>query len=95
MNDEDTEAQGGGDEEEDDSDEDDNLQIIIDQGKIEEAKTSMQTFGITKSARNLLSEKKGKFSVEDFDRVGKIDGAPAQEVDLESLEDKPWRKPGT
>jgi len=94
MNDEDTEAQGGGDEEEDDSDEDDNLQIIIDQGKIEEAKTSMQTFGITKSARNLLSEKKGKFSVEDFDRVGKIDGAPAQEVDLESLEDKPWRKPG-
>ena len=32
--------------------------------------------------------------MEDFDRVGAIDGTPAHEVDIESLEEKPWRKPG-
>ncbi len=41
-----------------------------------------------------FSEKKGRFNPEDFDKVGTIDGAPAHEVDLEAIEDKPWRKPG-
>ena len=41
-----------------------------------------------------VAEKKGKFSVEEFDQIGLINGQPAQDVDLESIEDKPWKKPG-
>ena len=39
-------------------------------------------------------EKKGKFAVEDFDNILTVNGQTAVEVDLESLDDKPWRKPG-
>ena len=42
-----------------------------------------------------VTEKKGKFNVEEFDQLGLINGQPAQDVDLESIEDKPWKKPGT
>ena len=42
-----------------------------------------------------VAEKKGKFNVEEFDQLGTINGQPAQDVDLESMEDKPWKKPGT
>ena len=83
-------------EEEEDDDEDsddDNVQIVIDQGKIEEAKTTA-TFGIKPSSRQIPSERRGRFNVEDFDQVGTIDGTAAHEVDLENIEDKPWRKPG-
>ena len=81
-------------EDDEDSDDDDNVCITINQEKIEEAKTNFKTLGASKSSRQILSEKKGKFNVEDFDRVGNIDGTPAHEVDIESLEEKPWRKPG-
>lgn len=81
-------------EDDEDSDDDDNVCITINQEKIEEAKTNFKTLGASKSSRQILSEKKGKFNVEDFDRVGTIDGTPAHEVDIESLEEKPWRKPG-
>ncbi|KAK9730092.1 Fip1 motif [Popillia japonica] len=36
----------------------------------------------------------GKFAVEEFDQVGTINGVPATEYNLDSLEEKPWRKPG-
>lgn len=79
----------------DDDSDDDNVQIVIDQGKIDEAKTSIgQGFGIKPTSRAPPSERKGRFNVEDFDQVGTIDGAAAHEVDLENIEDKPWRKPG-
>ena len=39
-------------------------------------------------------EKKGKFAVEDFDNILTINGQTSVEVDMESLDDKPWRKPG-
>ena len=81
------------DEEDDEDSDDDNVQIVIDQGKIEEAKTTA-TFGIKPSSRQLPSERRGRFNVEDFDQVGTIDGTTAHEVDLENIEDKPWRKPG-
>ena len=41
-----------------------------------------------------VTEKKGKFNVEEFDQLGLINGQAAQDVDLESIEDKPWKKPG-
>ena len=42
-----------------------------------------------------VAEKKGKFYVEEFDQLGTINGIPALDVDLEAIEDKPWKKPGS
>ena len=39
-------------------------------------------------------EKKGKFSVEEFDNILTVNGQTAVEVDLDSLDEKPWKKPG-
>jgi len=39
-------------------------------------------------------DKKGKFSAEDFDGPGLINGLPAQDFNLDAIDDKPWRKPG-
>ena len=90
--------EGGGDESEDDDDDDsddDGFKITIDKNKIEEAKTSNQTFGLNKPVvRTAPVEKKGKFSVEEFDQIGAINGQVSVEYDLESIEDKPWRQPG-
>jgi len=35
-----------------------------------------------------------KFTTEEFEGVMAINGVPANEFSLDSLEDKPWRKPG-
>ena len=32
--------------------------------------------------------------IQDFDNILTVNGQTAVEVDMESLEDKPWRKPG-
>lgn len=66
-------GEGGSDDEDDDSD-DDGFKITIDKDKIEEAKTSYQTFGLSKPVRQAPAEKKGKFSVEEFDQIGMING---------------------
>ncbi len=91
------EAKEGGDSDDDDSDDED-VVIDINQQQIQDVKTSYQTFGLNKAVRQppgaAPGEKKGKFSVEEFDQVGTVQGKPAHEFDLESLEDKPWRKPG-
>lgn len=36
----------------------------------------------------------GKFSIEEFESVGTISGQPAHEFSIDSLDEKPWRKPG-
>lgn len=36
----------------------------------------------------------GKFSIEEFESVGTIAGQTAIEYNIETIEDKPWRKPG-
>lgn len=36
----------------------------------------------------------GKFAVEEFEQIGTINGVPPTDFNLDSLEDKPWRKPG-
>lgn len=36
----------------------------------------------------------GKFSIDEFEQIGTINGVQAQDYNLDSLEDKPWRKPG-
>lgn len=37
----------------------------------------------------------GKFSIEEFESVGTINGVPAHEFSIDSLDEKPWRKPGS
>merc|ERR1719347_914587 len=84
----------------DDDSDDDGIQVTIDKDKIEAAKTSYQNMQLKKN--NVIDlgfvtphkEKKGKFAVEDFDNILTVNNQPAVEVDMESLEDKPWRKPG-
>lgn len=36
----------------------------------------------------------GKFNMEEFESVGTINGVAAHEFSIDSLEEKPWRKPG-
>jgi len=93
------EAEGGGgedDDEDEDSDDEDLVTIDINQQQIQDVKTSYQTFGLNKAVRQIpgAGEKKGKFAVEEFEQVGTVNGKPAHEFDIDTLEDKPWRKPG-
>jgi len=80
---------------------DDGIRVTIDKDKIEAAKTTYQSMQLKKNSVIDLGftpshgkEKKGKFAVEDFDNIGTVNGQTAVEVDLENLEEKPWRKPG-
>lgn len=41
-----------------------------------------------------LNKQAGKFSIEEFESIGTINGVPAHEFSIDALEDKPWRKPG-
>lgn len=41
-----------------------------------------------------LSKQSGKFSIDEFETIGSINGIPAHEFNLDQLEDKPWRQPG-
>jgi len=93
------EAEGGGGEEDDedeDSDDEDLVTIDINQQQIQDVTRRHQTFGLNKAVRQIpgAGEKKGKFAVEEFEQVGTVNGKPAHEFDIETLEDKPWRKPG-
>lgn len=87
------------DDDEDDDDSDDDINVVI--GDI---KAAPSTFNI-KQRSNLLAgasgpekvkiaAQVGKFSIEDFEGVGSINGVAAHEFSIDSLEDKPWRKPG-
>ncbi|XP_023308529.2 pre-mRNA 3'-end-processing factor FIP1 [Lucilia cuprina] len=100
KNDEHSEGDQDDDAEEDDDDDDsdDDINVVI--GDI---KAAPSTYNINKRS-NLLagassqekskSTQVGKFSIEDFEGVGSINGVAAHEFSIDSLEDKPWRKPG-
>ncbi|KAF4524548.1 hypothetical protein B566_EDAN002822 [Ephemera danica] len=88
------------DDDEDDDSDDDDVQVTI--GDIKTA----PTYTPINLKRGLAADKskvhtfcgsnscKGKFSIEEFEAVGTINGVAAHEFNLDSLEDKPWRKPG-
>ena len=82
-------------EDDDDDSDDDDVQITINKNMIEEAKSSYQTIGLGKGRGGVpAADKKGKFNVEDFDQPGTINGKEPHEMDMENIEDKPWKKPG-
>ena len=91
-----------GEEEEEESEDsgDDEIVVTINQEKIygDRSKT-IQTVQIKQTSASLShvsgqNERKGKFSVSDFDVLGTIHDVTAVEVDMEAMEEKPWRKPG-
>lgn len=90
----------GSDKEDYDEDSDDDVNVVI--GDIKTSPTyaslNIKRGGLltttTKGDKTLQAPQPGKFSVEEFEQVGLINGIPANEFNLDSLEDKPWRKPG-
>lgn len=86
------------DEEEDDEDEDsdeDNVNVII--GDINKSGPTYTNINIAKRGITMPTpgiKPQGKFSIEEFESVGVINGVPAHEYNVDGIEDKPWRMPG-
>lgn len=82
--------------EDSDSDDDDDINVVI--GDIKSGPTyNIKHRGqISTAAPNAAGTKQptGKFNIEEFESVGTIAGVAAHEFSIDSLEDKPWRKPG-
>lgn len=83
--------------EDSDSDDDDDINVVI--GDIKSGPTyNIKHRGqiIASGAPNAAGAKQpaGKFNIEEFESVGTIAGVAAHEFSIDSLEDKPWRKPG-
>lgn len=76
----------GGDSDDSDDDDDD-INVVI--GDIKAGGTSMP-----RMAQDKQKQPGSKFNIEEFETVGSINGQPAFEFAIESIEDKPWRKPG-
>ncbi|CAH1117847.1 unnamed protein product [Phaedon cochleariae] len=101
---EDGEVQQNGedsDKDEDEDDSDDDVNVVI--GDIKTTTPSNYTSlnikrgGLLTSVgdkNKQLQQQPGKFVVEEFEQIGTINGVPATEFNVDSLEDKPWRKPG-
>uniref|UniRef100_A0A182QHC4 Pre-mRNA polyadenylation factor Fip1 domain-containing protein n=1 Tax=Anopheles farauti TaxID=69004 RepID=A0A182QHC4_9DIPT len=86
-----------------DSDEDDDINVVIgdiksgpsyniikQRGPIMPNQTAANAAGVTDKTK----QPAGKFSMEEFESVGMINGVPAHEFSIDSLDEKPWRKPG-
>lgn len=82
-------------EESDDSDDD--INVVIGDIKSGSNYNIKQRTALLAPGTAVIAEKKqvaGKFSIDEFECVGTISGTPAHEFSIDSLEEKPWRKPG-
>ncbi|XP_060534888.1 pre-mRNA 3'-end-processing factor FIP1-like [Cylas formicarius] len=81
---------------EDDSDDDVNVVIGDIKAPTSYTQVNIKRGGLTTtiSDKSKQIQQPGKFQVEEFEQIGTINGVPAAEYNLDSLEDKPWRKPG-
>ncbi|KAF5289301.1 hypothetical protein FQA39_LY15139 [Lamprigera yunnana] len=90
----------GSDKEDYDEDSDDDVNVVI--GDIKTSPTyaslNIKRGGLlttsTKGDKAPQVPQSGKFSVDEFEQAGVINGIPVGDFNLDSLEDKPWRKPG-
>lgn len=102
---EDGEVRQNGDEsdkEDEDDDSDDDVNVVI--GDIKTTTPSSYTSlnikrgglmtTVGDKSKQMQQQQSGKFAVEEFEQIGTINGVPAADFNLDSLEDKPWRKPG-
>ncbi|XP_024914048.1 pre-mRNA 3'-end-processing factor FIP1 [Cynoglossus semilaevis] len=85
--------------ESDSDDDDDDVRVTI--GDIKTGAPQYTTYGATPvnlNIKTLGSRPYGQVAAKlkgvDLDAPGNINGAPVLEVDMESFEEKPWRKPG-
>ncbi|XP_071573609.1 uncharacterized protein Fip1 isoform X1 [Temnothorax nylanderi] len=81
------------------SDSDDDVHVVIGDIKSTPAYGSLniKRGGLltnTSGVSDKLSKQPGKFSIDEFETIGVINGIPAHEFNLDQLEDKPWRQPG-
>lgn len=88
-------------EDDDDEDSDDDVNVVIGDIKATPNYSSLNikrggllTAASGDKSKQTQQQQPGKFTVEEFDQVGAINGVPATDFNLDSLEDKPWRKPG-
>lgn len=95
-------ANGDGDSQENgDSDSDDSDDVKVTIGEI---KTVPQTYaikrvpglvtGVIEKPRVITATSAGKVTLEDLEGPGSINGVPAVEYNIDTIEDKPWNKPG-
>ncbi|CAG5107851.1 Similar to Fip1l1: Pre-mRNA 3'-end-processing factor FIP1 (Rattus norvegicus) [Cotesia congregata] len=82
-----------------DSDSDDDVHVVI--GDIKSAPAynniNIKRSGLLTNASGIpdkLNKQPGKFSIDEFETIGVINGIQAHEFNLDQLEDKPWRQPG-
>lgn len=86
------------DEDPSDSDSDDDVHVVI--GDIKSTPAAYNSLNlkrgnlITAAGADSLKKQSGKFSIDDFETIGAINGMQAHEFNLDQLEDKPWRQPG-
>lgn len=85
----------------DDSDDDDDINVVIGDIKSGPSYNIVKPRGpippqVAQAAPGQEKPKQpvGKFSIDEFESVGTINGVPAHEFSIDSLEEKPWRKPG-
>ncbi|KAF5277746.1 hypothetical protein FQR65_LT03726 [Abscondita terminalis] len=90
----------GSDKEDYDEDSDDDVNVVI--GDIKTSPTyaslNIKRGGLltttAKGDKTPQVQQPGKFSVDEFEQAGVINGIQVGEFNLDNLEDKPWRKPG-
>ncbi|KAK9870392.1 hypothetical protein WA026_007961 [Henosepilachna vigintioctopunctata] len=78
-------------------DSDDDVNVVIGDIKSTPSYTALNIKRSTLVNTTVVDKTKqaaGKFNVEEFEQVGMINGVPAADYNLDSLEEKPWRKPG-
>ncbi|XP_023245247.1 pre-mRNA 3'-end-processing factor FIP1 isoform X2 [Copidosoma floridanum] len=85
-----------------DSESDDDVEVHI--GDIKSTPAQQQYSSLNIKRGGLLNtaapgsdkhkQQPGKFSLDEFETIGSINGIPAHEFNLDQLEDKPWRQPG-
>lgn len=83
------------------SDSDDDVHVVIGDIKSTPA-TGYNSLNIKRSGLltnapsglDNLKKQTGKFSIDDFETIGVINGIQAHEYNLDQIEDKPWRQPG-
>lgn len=88
---------GDGSDKDSDDDSDDDVNVVIGDIKTSPTYTSLnlKRSGLLNANTQVDKLKQtGKFSIDEFESIGTINGVQAQDYNLDCLEDKPWRKPG-
>lgn len=91
------EGEASDDDKDSEEDSDDDVNVVI--GDIKTSSTytalNLKRGGLVTASTGVDKMKQaGKFSIDEFESIGSINGVSAQEYNVDSLEDKPWRKPG-